>query len=183
MKLNLEKIGKKNICLIGLMGSGKSIIGKLLSKDLNLLHFDSDSMIEKKLKKTVSRIFLDHGEEYFRLTEEEMIISMLKKKKCVISLGGGAILSKKIRECLKKKSLTIFLDVSIEILYERLKNSKKRPLLKNNNIKSKLNNLYEERKKYYKKADLVISNTKNISEVITKIKTNLIKYEKNYNKN
>ena len=183
MKLNLEKIGKKNICLMGLMGSGKSIIGKLLSKKLNFGHLDSDLLIEKKLKKSISQIFLDHGEKYFRSIEEEIIISMLNNKKCVISLGGGSILSKNIRKSLKTNSLTIFLDVNIKVLYERLKKTRKRPLLDNENIIDKLNQLYKDRIKYYNKANLKINNSSNTSDIVKKIKEQLISYEKNYNKN
>ena len=74
MKLNLEKLSKKNICLIGLMGAGKSIIGKLLAKKLKMHYYDSDSLIEKKLDKSINKIFSDHGESYFRDIEEDIIL-------------------------------------------------------------------------------------------------------------
>ena len=182
MKLNLEKIGKKNICLVGLMGSGKSLVGKMLSKDLEFKHFDSDFIIEKKTKKTIKEIFSDYGEQYFRKIEEEIIISLLSKKNCVFSLGGGSILSYKTRQCLKKNSITIFLKVDIKILYDRVRNSKNRPLISNsNNIKDKLTELYQDRKKYYKNADLIIDNSNKIKDSVIKIKEKLLKYEKNYN--
>ena len=155
----------------------------ILSKELNFIHFDSDLLIEKKINKSISKIFLEQGEKHFRSVEEDLIISMLNKKKCVISLGGGSILSKKIRKSLKNNSLTIFLNVDIKILYERLKSSKKRPLLKNENIINKLDQLYEDRKKYYTKANLIIKNYNSANETIKKILEKLIKYEKNYNKN
>ena len=80
MKLNLEKLGKKNICLIGLMGAGKSVIGKLLAKELKMRHYDSDKLVEKKLNKSIDQIFSDHGESYFRNIEENIALSLLDEK-------------------------------------------------------------------------------------------------------
>ena len=84
MKLNLEKLGKKNICLIGLMGSGKSVVGKLLAKELRMRYYDSDELIEKKLNKSINQIFSDHGEKYFRNIEESIVLSLLQKKNCIL---------------------------------------------------------------------------------------------------
>ena len=176
MKLNLEKLGKKNICLIGLMGAGKSIIGKLLAKKLKMRYYDSDTLIEKKLLKSINQIFLDHGESYFRNIEEEIVLSLLDKKNCVISLGGGSILSYPARKALFVNSFTVYLNVDIEILYERLKKSKKRPLINNKDIKRKLIHLNQDRKKYYRKANLIIDNSKNAGEVLNTIKEQLQKY-------
>ena len=176
MKLNLEKLGKKNICLIGLMGAGKSIIGKLLSKELRIRHYDSDKLIEKKLNKSINQIFSDHGEGYFRNIEEKIVISLLDKKNCVISLGGGSILSDLTRKALFINSFSIYLEVDIGILYERLIKSKKRPLINNKNIKEKLIHLTLERKKYYRKANLIVNNLKNSEEGLIKIKAQLQKY-------
>ena len=151
MKLNLEKLAKKNICLIGLMGAGKSVIGKLLAKELRMRYYDSDNLIEKKLNKSINQIFSDHGESYFRNIEEDIVLSLLDKKNCVISLGGGSILSELTRKALFINSYSVYLKVDIEILYERLKKSKKRPLIFNKNIKEKLIHLTQDRNKYYRK--------------------------------
>ena len=107
MKLNLEKLGKKNISLIGLMGAGKSVIGKLLAKKLKMGYYDSDKIIEKTFKKSINKIFSDHGESYFRDIEEDIILSLLDKKNCVISLGGGSILSNLTRKALFINSFTV----------------------------------------------------------------------------
>ena len=176
MKLNLEKLGKKNVCLIGLMGAGKSIIGKLLAKELRMSYYDSDKLIEKKLKKSINQIFIDHGESYFRNIEEEIVLSLLDKKNCVISLGGGSVLSNLTRKVLFLNSFSIYLKVDIEILYERLIKSKKRPLIKNQNIKEKLIKLTQDRNKYYKRANLIVNNSKNTEEALNKIKSELQKY-------
>ena len=176
MKLNLEKLGKKNICLIGLMGSGKSVIGKLLAQELRLRHYDSDKLIEKKLNKSINQIFKDQGESYFRDVEEDIVLSLLVKKNCVISLGGGSILSELTRKALFINSFSVYLNVDIEILYERLKKSKKRPLINNKDIKEKLIHLTQERNKYYRKANLIVNNLKNTEEVLITIKAQLQKY-------
>ena len=176
MKLNLEKLSKKNICLIGLMGAGKSVIGKLLAKELRMRYYDSDKFIEKKLKKSINQIFSDHGESYFRNIEEDIVLSLLDKKNCVISLGGGSILSDLTRKALFINSFSVYLKVDIEILYERLIKSKKRPLINNKNIKEKLIHLTQDRNKYYRKANLIVNNLKNTEEALITIKAQLQKY-------
>ena len=178
MKLNLEKLGKKNICFIGLMGVGKSVVGKLLAKELRMRYYDSDKLIVKKLNKSINQIFSDHGESYFRNIEEDIVLSLLDKKNCVISLGGGSILSDLTRKALFINSFSIYLKVDIEILYKRLIKSKKRPLIINKNIKEKLIHLTHERNKYYRKANLIVNNLKYTEEALIIIKEKLqIYYE------
>ena len=175
MKLNLEKINKINISLIGLMGSGKSIVAKSLTKKLKLRFYDSDKEIEKKTNKSINEIFQNNGEEYFREVEEKILEMLLNKKNSIISLGGGAILSQNTRNILLKKSFSIYLNVNNNILYERLKNSKKRPLLLNTDIEKTIIELKRKRIKYYKKANLIINNSEDIEKTIDKILINLKK--------
>ena len=175
MKLNLDKIDKKNISFVGLMGSGKSLIGKLLSKELDIKHYDSDYHIEKTLKRSINDIFLHEGEEYFRDIEKEIVVSLLKRHNCIVSLGGGAILQDIVRKLLKNNSYTIYLKTDVKILYERLKFSRKRPLIKNTNIKETLYTLLKKREKYYNKADLII-NKNDIDSIFIEIKKNLNKF-------
>ena len=135
---DLTEIKKKNICIMGLMGSGKSIIGKDLSKYLNLKFYDTDKEIELKTKKSINEIFEEEGESYFRDIEEKICIELLTKNNCVISLGGGSIINKKIRKIINQNSYSIYLQVKLNNLLNRLKFSKKRPLLnKNLNKKEK----------------------------------------------
>ena len=129
---DLTKIKKKNICIMGLMGSGKSIIGKDLSKYLNLEFYDTDKEIELKMKKSISSIFEEDGEDYFRDIEEKICLELLTNNNCIISLGGGSIINKKIRKVIKKNSYSIYLQVQLNNLVNRLKSSKKRPLLNQN---------------------------------------------------
>ena len=168
---DLTKIKKKNICIIGLMGSGKSMIGKNLSKYLNLKFYDTDKEIELKTKKNISTIFKEEGELYFRKIEEEICLKLLIQDKCVISLGGGSVVNNKIRNLIKQNSYSIYLKVKLNNLADRLESSKKRPLLNKDESKLKiLKKLYEERKVFYENADFIVSNDSDKIHVLDKIK-------------
>ena len=150
----LKESDKKNIAIIGHMGSGKSLMGKIIAQQLNFNHLDSDLEIIKLTQKSINEIFNEKGEQYFRSIEKKTLLNLIEKKNVIISLGGGSILDKLIRDKLKKKSVTVFLDASLQILEKRLKNSFKRPLLKNIDIKRKLKELDFKRRKYYLQADI-----------------------------
>ena len=172
--LDLSEIKKKNICIMGLMGSGKSIIGKDLSKYLNFKFYDTDKEIELMTNKKISSIFEEEGEPYFRYIEEKVCIKMLTNDNCVISLGGGSIISKKIRKIIKRNSYSIYLQVTLNNLLNRIKFSRKRPLLNNNSNKSEImQKLLNDRQKYYEKADLIINNNGDKSQTLNLIKSQL----------
>ena len=171
--LNFKKIRKKNMTLIGLMGSGKSIIGKELSTYYGIKLYDSDNEIEKKVGQKISDIFKNKGETYFRVIEEKVCLDLLEKENCIISLGGGSITSIKTRNKIEKNSFSIYLKVDVDILAKRLSNSIKRPLLKNKDKKNKLNEIYKERKKYYNDANLIIENNFNKKYVLENIKKSI----------
>ena len=163
---------------MGLMGSGKSIIGKNLSKNLNLKFYDTDREIELKTKKKISAIFEEKGESYFRDIEEKVCIEILTNDNCVISLGGGSITSKKIRKLIKKNSYSIYLQVKLNILQKRLKFSRKRPLLNKNFDRRKiLQSIFKDRQKYYERADLIINNDGDKFQTLNEIKSQLNMYE------
>ena len=175
---DLNEIKKKNICIMGLMGSGKTIIGRDLSKHLNIKFFDTDKEIELKTKK-YRKIFAENGEIYFREIEEKICIELLTYDNCVISLGGGSIINKKIRREIKKNSYSIYLQVKLDNLLNRLKSSKKRPLLNDNINKSEiLENLYKDRRRFYEKADFIVNNDSDKLQLLEKIKLKLKSYEK-----
>ncbi len=171
--LNFKNNAIKNICLIGLMGSGKSIIGRNLSNLYKVNYFDTDLEIEKFEDKSIDDIFTYYGENYFRKIEEKICLKTLKNKNCIISLGGGSITNSKIRSFIKNNSYSIYLKVDIDILEKRLKYSKKRPLLKNKNKKKVIQELYEQRKDFYENADLIINNNFDKKELITNISENI----------
>ena len=161
MLININN--KINISLCGMMGSGKSAIGKILANKLDYNFIDVDKMIEIDAKKTIKKIFEEDGEEYFRDLEEKITIKILRHKKTIVSLGGGAIINEKIRNSIKKNSYNIYLNVDLDILIKRLKNSKTRPLIYKKNLKKELINLINIREKFYQKADLIVKNEKNIN--------------------
>ena len=175
--LNFKSKSIKNICLIGMMGSGKTIIGRELSKKYDVIFYDSDTEIESHTKKTINLIFENYGEKYFREIEEKTCSDLIKKNNCIISLGGGSITSEKVRWLLKEHSITIYLKTNISILVTRLMKSKKRPLLNQLDKKKVLEDLYEKRKKYYNNADIVVKNNNEKNEMVSKIILELEKYE------
>ena len=165
-KNKLKELKKNNIAFIGHMGSGKSLIGKILAENYEIQHIDSDQEIIKFSNKSINQIFEEKGEEYFRKIELKILLNLIEKENVIISLGGGSILSKQIRDKLKEKSITVFLDVNLEKLQQRLEKSDNRPLLKNINISKKIKELDTERRKYYLLADIRLENNN-----ITPLKT------------
>lgn len=147
----------KTIILIGMMGAGKSTIGKLLAEKLKVKFIDVDSEIVKNTAMSISDIFSKYGEKYFRDIEANTIKSVFNNKDLVISLGGGAFESDDIREYLIGSSSIIYLKTSPEIIYERIKLDKSRPLLKDNMSVEKINYIINEREKNYELAKFIIS--------------------------
>ena len=129
---------KKNIVLVGMMGSGKSSIGKILSKKLKLEFIDIDNKIEENENKTIKEIFKEKSETYFRKIEEDLSICYLGLQNKIISLGGGGYINPNIRKKCLENCITIWLNWNHNTLIKRIKNSKKRPLamkLNDNEIK------------------------------------------------
>jgi len=142
---------KGNIVFLGMMGSGKTSIGELVSKKLNLNFFDVDQCIENETKMKISKIFSDNGENFFRKLEEKKTLNLLKKKNAVIALGGGAFLNQNIREEVLKNHSSFWLNLSSDVIINRIKNSSKRPLAIQSTI-DELVNLIEKRSNIYSKA-------------------------------
>lgn len=148
---------KSNLVLIGFMGSGKSTVGKLLAKVLEMNFIDTDLEIEKEQGKTVQNIFSEFGEEYFRNLEKEMCKKLSKVNNTVISTGGGVILNKENIDNLKEDAVVFFLDVHKKTLYNRLISSKGRPLLQGDELWEKINKVLGERiDRYRNYADFVV---------------------------
>ena len=155
----LKELKKNNIAFIGHMGSGKSIVGRMLARNTNFQHIDSDSEITRFAGKSINQIFKENGEEYFRDIETMILLKLIDKKNVILSLGGGSILNKLVREKLKNNSITVFLNVDLVELERRLKKSTNRPLLKDVDIRVKIKNLDISRRKYYLLSDIIIKNT------------------------
>lgn len=159
----------KIICLIGFMGSGKTEVGRSLAEKLGFEFLDTDEVIEAKERITIDRIFKEKGEGYFREIEEKIITELLNtKKEAVISLGGGSILSAKVREALKEKAVTVWLWAEKETILNRTFGSKSRPLLKYERI----DELLKERMPFYKETADIIVSTENrvVDEIANRLK-------------
>ena len=147
----------KTIVLIGMMGSGKTSVGKELAKKLNVAFVDIDQEIEKKYQMNISKIFQTRGEGFFRKIEENMSCKLINGKPCVVSIGGGGFLNKKIRGKIKINAISIWINTGLDKIYQRLNESKnKRPLLNYKNLKKSIKEIYDKRKPIYKKADYKI---------------------------
>ena len=160
---------KENIVFLGMMGSGKSSLGSLISKKLNLDFYDTDNVIEKKTGMKISKIFKEKGEIFFRRVEEKISLEILKKDNIVIALGGGAFLNKKIMEEILKNHLSFWLKWNDKVLIKRIKNSQKRPLAFNLDD-NELTNLIKKRSKIYSKAKFKINcNNLTKNQIVNKI--------------
>jgi shikimate kinase len=162
----------RNIVLVGFMGTGKSAVGKLLAKKLNMDFLESDEMIETREKMSVKDIFEKKGEPYFRLVEKEVVKEASSRKNLVISAGGGAIVDEANLKTLKNSGIIICLKASPEIILKRTKDLKTRPLLNVPDPKKQIEDLLKKREPYYNKADYSIE-TDNLSvdEVVAKVMT------------
>ena len=136
-----------NIYLIGMMGVGKSTIGNILSKKLEMPFIDLDHEIEKSAGSSIGKIFRSHGEEFFRNLES---IALKNYFNSVISCGGGIILSKQNRSFIKKNGKSVLLMATIDELIKRLSKSNNRPILRRGSSEDILHELWEGRKNLYK---------------------------------
>ena len=162
-------ISKENLVFLGMMGSGKSSIGSLISKKLNVNFIDVDNEIEKKIGMKISKIFENKGEKYFREIEETMTLKSLKEKKTVIALGGGAFLNSKIKKEVLDNHISFWLNWDNKTLIKRIKSSIKRPFAyKSSRIE--IEELIKKRSIIYSKAMYKI-NCENLtkSEIVRKI--------------
>ena len=166
----------KNIVLLGMMGSGKSTIGYLLSKNINFNFLDIDKFIEKETDLKIYDIFQKKGEVYFRDLEEKTTLKLLKGKGKIISLGGGGFLNKNIRKEILKNHISFWLNWKNSTIINRILKSKKRPIAFNSS-ENNLKRLINERSNIYAEANFKIN-----CETLTKkmiVKNILELYEKN----
>jgi shikimate kinase len=168
---------KKNLVLLGMMGSGKSTIGRLVSKKLSQKLVDIDDIIEEETNMKINEIFLKKGEIFFRNLEEKITLKFLDNYNIIISLGGGAFINDRIRKEVLKNNLSFWLNWNAYTLLDRIKKNKKRPLASNLN-ETKLMELITNRSKIYSKAKFKINCQKLSKKEITKKIISL--YEKNY---
>ncbi|WP_309296081.1 3-dehydroquinate synthase [Nitrosomonas sp. PY1] len=151
-----EKLQDTNIILVGMMGAGKTTIGKALSVLLNKDFVDSDHEIQSRTGVKIPVIFEIEGEVGFRKRESEALVDLVKKRNMVLATGGGAILSQENRKALRKNGVVIYLRASVNDLYRRTRYDKNRPLLQTKNLLERLNDLHAQRDVYYRETAHII---------------------------
>ena len=149
----------RSVVLVGMMGSGKSTIGRRLALRLGLSFVDADAEIERAAGQTIPEIFNGHGEEEFRRGEERVIERLLDGEPTVIATGGGAFVNDRTRRRIKDNGISIWLRAEIPVLLERVKRNNARPLLKNGDPEAILRKLADERYRYYEQADIVVDSS------------------------
>lgn len=149
-------LGRRNLILVGLMGAGKSSIGKLVAQQLGIPFIDVDAEIERVSRMTISELFAAYGEDEFRALETRVIKRLLKGGPRVVSTGGGAFVNDNTRRHIKRGGLSLWLKADLDVLWERVNKRDTRPLLKTENPKQTLENLMNARYPIYAEADLTV---------------------------
>ena len=146
----------RTIALVGLMGAGKSTVGRRLAEKIGREFYDSDDEIEKAAGLSVSDIFSIHGEEEFRRGEHQVLKRLLEQPPHVLATGGGAYLNPETRALMREHAVTVWLNADLETLWKRVSKRDTRPLLRRPNAKQVLTDLLEAREPIYSQADLVV---------------------------
>ena len=160
------KLGRRNIVFVGLMGAGKSAIGRMVAQQLRVPFIDTDVEIERVSRMTISELFATYGEEEFRALETRVIKRLLRGGPKVISTGGGAIINDNTRRHISRGGISLWLKADLEVLWERVNKRDHRPLLKTENPRATLAALMEKRYPIYSEADLTIESRDVRKEII-----------------
>lgn len=147
---------KKTIVMVGMMGAGKTAVGRALAQRLKVAFLDSDVELEAASNMTVPEIFERDGEPFFRTKETQVIERLLGEERCILSTGGGAFLAEQNRQNISDKGISIWLNADLELLWTRVRHKDTRPLLRTGNPKATLQQLYEQRVPIYQHADMSV---------------------------
>jgi Shikimate kinase len=161
-------LGRRNLIFVGLMGAGKSVIGRMTATQLGLPFIDTDAEIERVSRMTISELFASYGEEEFRALETRVIQRLLKSGPRVVSTGGGAFINDNTRAAIAKGGISLWLRADLDVLWERVNKRDHRPLLKTENPKQTLENLMNQRYPVYALADITIQSRDVRKETIVK---------------
>jgi shikimate kinase len=146
----VRALGRRSIVLIGMMGAGKSSIGRRLAARLAIPFVDADSEIESAAGMTIPEIFQKHGEPYFRAGETRVIARLLDNGPCVLATGGGSVMDPHTRELIREKGISVWLNADIDVLVKRTKRRNDRPLVE------KIKELMPLREPFYAESDVVV---------------------------
>jgi shikimate kinase len=152
----VERLAGKPIVLVGMMGVGKTTIGRRVAAKLNRQFLDSDEEIEKAAQMSIPEIFEQRGESEFRAGETRVIARVLKENDIVLATGGGAFVNSETRALVKDGAVSVWLKANADILFERVSRRSNRPLLKTANPRATLEKLIEERYPIYAEADITV---------------------------
>lgn len=147
---------KKTVVMVGMMGAGKTAVGRALAARLGVPFVDSDAEIEAAANLSVPEIFERDGEPFFRRRETEVIARLLRDRQGILSTGGGAFLSEENRKLISAHGVSVWLNADIELLWNRVRHKDNRPLLRSPDPKATLTTLYEARVPFYAMADLTV---------------------------
>ncbi|NTF43507.1 shikimate kinase [Rhizobium rhizogenes] len=161
-------LGQRNLVLVGLMGAGKSSVGRLVAQQLGIPFVDTDAEIERVSRMTIPELFGAYGELEFRALETRVIKRLLKGGPRVVSTGGGAFINEGTRFHVKRSSLSVWLKADLEVLWDRVNKRDTRPLLKTDNPKQTLEDLMNVRYPIYAEADLTVLSRDVSKEVMAK---------------
>lgn len=148
---------KKTIVMVGMMGAGKTAVGRALAARLDVPFLDSDHEIEAAANMTIPEIFARDGEPFFRQKERQVIARLLEEERGVLSTGGGAFLAQENREVISDKGVSVWLNADLDVLWNRVRHRDTRPLLRTADPYATLKGLYEQRVPLYAKADLTVN--------------------------
>jgi shikimate kinase len=148
---------KKTIVLVGMMGAGKTAVGRALAARLEVPFLDSDAEIARAANMTIAEIFARDGEAFFRQKETLVIGRLLETERCVLSTGGGAFLSAENRRLIGARGVSVWLDADLDLLWQRVRGKDTRPLLRTEDPYATLGALYRDRVPLYAKADLRVT--------------------------
>jgi shikimate kinase len=162
----LPALGSRSIVLVGMMGAGKSSIGRKLALTLNIPFVDADTEIEAAAAMTIPEIFASRGEPYFRAGEARVIARLLEGGPQVLATGGGAFMREETRRAIGAKGISVWLKADYEVLIRRIKRRTDRPLLKTDNPAATMKTLIEERYPVYAQADITVASREVPHEII-----------------
>lgn len=161
-----QKLGNRSIVFVGLMGAGKTVIGRKVAEMLGLAFIDSDHEIETVSRMTVADLFSSYGEPEFRSLERRVIARLLKSGPRVVSTGGGAFVNAQTRRAVARRGISIWLKADLPTLMERVGRKSTRPLLNNQDPESVMRRLMDERYPLYAEADIVVHSRNEPKDVI-----------------
>lgn len=147
---------KRTVAMVGMMGAGKTAVGKALAALLGVPFLDSDHEIERAANMSIAEIFSRDGETFFRERETQVIGRLLDEERCILSTGGGAFMSEHNRKMISERGISVWLDADLDLLWSRVRNKDTRPLLRGAHPYETLKRIYKERVPVYKMSDLSV---------------------------